>query len=399
MTMTLDKKGPAMKADFLSLVSRVGVSGADNQSGYNTEGDLKFRTTDGVPYSEIWSLFETSLDAYNQHKDKMVQLLTYPVGAETEMVPRIGKFKFEKASEFGVPQSARTDVGFYQLAYDFEDYDLALRYTWKFLRGVSQSQLKSYHNEAMKSDKALIWAKVMEAIFNNTTRQAEINGLMYNVHPLYNGDGMVPPAYNNVVFDGTHNHYLVSGGAKIDSEDVEMAANHIREHGYTKAAGTQIICLAGKAEINEVRRFRFGQVNNNTKIANYDFVPSSEQPPMLIPNAEGLLGERPPNTWNGLKISGSYDDVYYIEEITMPAGYVLFLASGGLLAGTNLVGLREHEDAVWRGLRMIPGNQSNYPLVDGFYQRSFGTGIRQRGGAVVLQIKASGSYDVPVFDW
>jgi hypothetical protein len=37
----------------------------------------------------------------------------------------------------------------------------------------------------------------------------------------------------------------------------------------------------------------------------------------------------------------------------------------------------------------------DYPLIDSFYQRGFGTGVRQRGGGVVMQIKASGVYDIP----
>lgn len=386
--------GTTLNKSFLELVEVIGFSGRDNQGGYMTEGDIKYRTQDGIAYNDIWTLFQNALDAWNQKKSAMVSLLTYPVGAQTEMVPRIGKLLFEKSSEFGVPVSGRTELNFYQLAYDFEDYDLALRYTWKFLRDGSAAQVKAYHNEAMKADQDLIFRKVMEAIFDNRTRTAGINGLTYNVHPLYNADGMVPPDFNGNTFDGNHTHYIVSGGTKIDPVDIEDAAEHLRHHGYTEAAGTKIIMLVHKAELNEIRKFRFG-VTTNGAVANYDFVQSENQPALYLPNAEGLLGNRPPNTWNGLRVQGTYDDVLVIEEPLMPAGYCLFLASGGVLATTNLVGLREHESAEWKGLRLLPGNQNRFPLIDGFYQRSFGTGIRQRGGGLVLQVKASGSYDIP----
>ena len=36
-----------------------------------------------------------------------------------------------------------------------------------------------------------------------------------------------------------------------------------------------------------------------------------------------------------------------------------------------------------------------YPLVDSFYQRTFGVGTRHRGAACVVQVKASGSYTAP----
>lgn len=384
----------ATKTSFLELVEVIGLSGRDNQGGYNTQGDLKYKTPDGVTYESLWSLFTSSLDEFSKHKSALVQMLTFPVTSQTEKVPRIGGFAFEEASEFGVPQSKRTELQFYQLAYDFKDYDLALRYTWKFLRDSGSNQVKAYHNEAMKADQKLIFRKIMEAIFDNRNRSASIEGLVYNVHPLYNGDTMVPPEYNGTTFTAPHDHYIVSGGTKVDPESVEDAVEHIRHHGYNESTGSQIVCLCHKSDLQEVRKFRFGQTSNGT-VANYDFVQSEGSSPLIVPNAEGLLGRQPQGTWNGMKVSGSYDDVLYIQEPTMPAGYMLFLASGGAISGTNLVGFREHEDAAWRGLRLLPGNQNRYPLIDGFYQRSFGTGIRQRGGAVVLQIKASGSYDIP----
>lgn len=44
---------------------------------------------------------------------------------------------------------------------------------------------------------------------------------------------------------------------------------------------------------------------------------------------------------------------------------------------------------------MIEGNWAKYPLVESFFQRGLGTGVRHRGAAAVVQIKASGTYDLP----
>jgi hypothetical protein len=68
---------------------------------------------------------------------------------------------------------------------------------------------------------------------------------------------------------------------------------------------------------------------------------------------------------------------------------------GGRFNLGNPVGLRQHANPDMQGLRIIAGNNQRYPLVDGFYARSFGSGVRQRGGAAIMQIKASGSYDIP----
>jgi hypothetical protein len=59
------------------------------------------------------------------------------------------------------------------------------------------------------------------------------------------------------------------------------------------------------------------------------------------------------------------------------------------------VGLREHANPAYRGLRLLPGNQQRYPLIDSYYARAFGTGVRQRGGAVVMQVTLNNTYTPP----
>ena len=61
---------------------------------------------------------------------------------------------------------------------------------------------------------------------------------------------------------------------------------------------------------------------------------------------------------------------------------------------SNPVGFRQHSNASLRGLRLLSGAQHDYPLVDSFYQRGFGTGVRHRGAGVVMQITA-GAFAVP----
>jgi hypothetical protein len=46
-------------------------------------------------------------------------------------------------------------------------------------------------------------------------------------------------------------------------------------------------------------------------------------------------------------------------------------------------------------LRLVKGRTPDYPLIDSFYNRGFGTGIRHRGAGVVMQITASGTYTIP----
>ena len=60
----------------------------------------------------------------------------------------------------------------------------------------------------------------------------------------------------------------------------------------------------------------------------------------------------------------------------------------------NPVGLREHINPSYQGLRHIGGN-GPYPIQDSFFVRSFGVGVRHRGAAAVCKITASTTYTPP----
>lgn len=369
--------------------------GADPQGGYQTAGDIVTVTQDGIDLNALWDQYQTTLAYWNARKMGLVALFTYPVTSLIENVPQVGKAVFEEASEFGEPQAGKIKVDYIQLGYDFRDYDVASRWTWRFLRDADARQVNAMHNAYLMADGDLVFRKVFEAIFDNRNRDTKIRNQAYDVYPLYNGDGMIPPDYGSKTFSGTHSHYLVSGNAAIDSGDLEAAQDHIEEHGYSIENGTQIIHMVNKIQAMQIRLFRQGVVNNNGVTASYDFIPSENQPPLILPNDQGLLGSRPPSVWNGLRVLGSYKDALVIEDQHIPEGYILTFGTGGLGQLGNLVGLREHANPAYRGLRLIAGNQQGYPLVDSYYARSFGTGIRQRAGAVVTQLKPSGSYDIP----
>lgn len=379
-----------------------GFQGAE--LGFNTEGDILNVTADGRDIRELWTEFQQTLAIYNDRRTNLVGILTFPVTQLVEDVPIIGESSFELASEFGVPQAVRPRVQYNSFAYDFYDYDVASRFTWKFLRDASAQQVEAVHQQIINADNKLLFRKVMEAIFDNRDRSTLINRTAYTVVPLYNADGVVPPPYKNTTFAGSHSHYLVSGASVLDSDDFMAMYNLIAEHGYGIEQGTKFVVLCNLQEVNQIKTWRAGIGNgaghdpatpsSGTAIANYDFIPSPSQPTLIIPNAEGLLGSLPPSEWRGLPVVGSYGDILIVHEDYIPAGYPVMIGSGGNGDLQNVVGLREHANPAYRGLRLLRGNQEAYPLVDSFYARAFGTGVRQRGGAAVCMV-GTGSYVIP----
>jgi hypothetical protein len=381
--------------NLASLGYLPGISASD-VGGYQTQGDIVQATADGIDLNSLWAEFQEVLNIYNAQRSQLVGLMTFPVTQLIETVPQGSEASFEMASEFGEPKAIKAVTSYFQLAYDFKDYDLATRFTWKFLRDADARQIEAIHQQALGADNRLIFRKVMEALFVNANRDADINTQNYTVFSLYNGtDGAVPPKYKDITFDNTHSHYMFSGASVVDSDDIEDMYEHIAHHGYGIEQGTTFVLLCNRDEIKEIRKFRAGVTNNNSQVATFDFIPAEGQPTMIIPNQQGLLGEgRPPSTWNGLPVIGSYAGILIVEEGYIPSGYMVMLGSGGQGDLQNPVGLREHANPAYRGLRLLPGNQQRYPLIDSYYARAFGTGIRQRGGAVVMRIHAS-AYAVP----
>lgn len=371
--------------------------GADETAGgTHTEGDLVFTTDDGVPVSALWAEAQAALAVWNAGRNRLVSILTFDVTNEVETVPQVGEARFEVATEFGEPEGERLKIGYFQLGYDFEDYDRATRFSWKFLRDADADQVRAINNALLQADEITIFKNVMAAIFDNRNRVADIRNRPYNVYALYNGtDGVTPPSFRGKTFTNTHNHYMVSGNDDIDSGDIEDAYENIAEHGYSIEAGTQIVCLMNRKQLLQMRTWRMGEVSANAVVANYDFIPSRNQPSQFLDSPTGLLGVLPPDTWNGMRVFGSYADILLIEEPFMPEDYFLMFGTGGAGNLQNLVGFRQHKNPLYRGLRILPGNDQRYPLVESYYTRAFGTGIRQRAGAVVMQIKAAGSYDRP----
>lgn len=378
-TLTLPPSGSSRKLAIPALPLF-----ADN--GTNTQGDVLTQTVDGRPLNDMWTEFQRSIGLWNSARSALVQALTFPVTNPIEEVPQISGAEFEEASEFGEPKGIRGG-DYFQMGYDFKWYDLAIRYTWQYLAEATAAQVESLNNLALEADNRLVFSKVLKAIFSgNTNRTANIRGQAVNVYGFYNNDGTVPPQWKNNTFSGTHNHYITSGAATVDSGDLDDMEAHVAEHGYGAQNGSTLILLVNRAQLAVIRTFRVATGDS------YDYVPVAQSIPFL---ATGVQGGSVPTSVNGLPVAGQYGKWLIIEEDYIPSGYMLGFATGGDNQATNPVGLRQHANASLQGLRLVKGRDNDYPLIDSFYNRGFGTGIRHRGAGIVMQVTASASYSVP----
>lgn len=366
------------------------VSGSDSK-GFNAAADIVTKTVDGIDLNDFWTEFQKTVAINNEARSRLVQLLTFPVTQLIESVPQVSSARFEQASEYGEPKGIRPSTSAFNLGYDFEWYDLAARFTWKFLAEAPASQVEAINAMALEADNVLIFEKVMEALYaGNVNRDADIAGQIVPVYGLYNADGTVPPKYKKTTFDGTHTHYMTSGAATVESADLDDLYDNIAEHGYTSENGYNHLLAVTEKEARVIRKFR---VETG---ATWDFVPAQGSPSQFMPVNEQLMGGgQPPAMYQGLNVVGTYGPWLIIKDDLFPVGYIAGIATGGEEALGNPVGFRQHANTSLRGLRLVKGPSQDYPLIDSFYQRGFGTGIRQRGGSAIMQITAAASYTAP----
>lgn len=357
--------------------------------GTNEFTDVITQSVDGADLNTMWREFQRSTQLLNSQRDPLINRLTFQVNEPTERVMLPVSEDFEQATEFGEPKGIRVGPSTI-LGYDFQWYDVAIRYTWLFLAESTADQIRALNSEALEADNRLVFTRVMRSIFNKTNSSATINGQNVNVYRFYNADGTVPPAYKGTVHTGSHTHYLTSGAATIDPGDMKDLEDHLYHHGYRLSLGYSLVLVVNRQEGAVIRGFVAG-VNS----AQYTFIPSQDVGGgVLMPANGGIIG-RPTGSPGLPGMIGTYGPFLIVEEDYIPAGYVLALASGGERNIGNPVGIREHARPELRGLRLMPGPGRDYPLTDSFYQHGLGTGIRQRGGGVVMQITVSGTYTTP----
>lgn len=368
--------------------SPLSLSAYGAEKGFNERADVVY-AADGTDLNEFWAEIQETIRIRNADKTDIISALTFNVTGFVEEVTVPSEVEFEEASEYGQPVGIKGTAERLFRGFDFKFWDLGIRYTWMALAEMDQRQLQMNHNLALEADVKLKFRRVMQRLFNplNGNGFTEKNEPT-TVYAAYNGDGEVPPAYEHSTFLGSHNHYTITGAAAVRPQDLDAMATQVGEHGYTLVKGYKLVLWVNKTEADVIKTFR---VEDG---AAFDFVPNPALygGAVFIPNNGTYVGG-PTGVLKGE--IGTYGPFHIVEEGYIPSGYLVAIATGGADNLGNPIGIREHSNPAYRGLKVIPGQRSQYPLIDSFYRRGMGTGMRHRGAVAIKQVKASGSYVIP----
>lgn len=356
--------------------------------GYNETGDILTQTVDGVPLDDLYAEIDETIRLLNANRNPIINRLTFPVASPLEQVMQIIGDEFEEADEFAQPKGIRLGSP-WNMGFSLKYYDLGIRYTFRFLGRAPASQIRALNNSALEADQRLQFKEVLTRVFDNTNTAAtlESTGTSVTVYPFYNGSTttlpVAPPNWKSYTHTTSHEHYLSTGNATVDSGDLDDMYDHIHHHGYTQ--GANVILLVNRVQAKLIRAFRVATG------AAYDFIPKAGSTFLGT-----IVGSMPGND-TGLDVYpgfiGAYGPISIVEEDYIPAGYMFMFASGGDRLDRNPVGIREHENEALRGLKLIPQFE-RYPLREAFYHHALGSGVRHPGSGVVSRVSAS-AYAIP----
>lgn len=385
--MTITTKPRSNPIDLQSLLRLPPFGG---EGGYQTEGDVLVNVTaDGVDLNVIWGEVAEVIKAWNAERSALTNLLTFSTTSTADAIPQSrSSDSFEEASEFGEPVALRPPSAYHLMGYSWRDWDVASRWTRFFLRDSTAEQVRAILNYALEADGKLTAGSILQRLFDPTEGENEYGASVFG---MYNGDSMQPPAYLGKAFTAPHNHYLVSNNDTVDPGDLEDAARQVTHHGYGSEPNSRLLALVNPEQAEVISQFKAG-VETNGVVAKHDYIPSAGAPAYLQP--ENIVGQVAPESFNGLKVQGSYGPLWVIQSDFCPENYVAVVATYGPNHPDNAIGFREHVQAQYRGFKTVPG-PNTYPIQDAFFTRGFGVGVRRRGQACVMQIKAAGTYDIP----
>ncbi len=372
--------------DVLPDGFRVYAIAGSEGGGYSTEGDLVRTSIDNADLNDMFREFLDVLNIVNGQRSTLTNHLCFRTDRSADAVAQVlGDDDFEISSEFGIPQSMRSRPEVLTVGYSFTDFDKRTSYTWKFLRDATRVELEALHARAVAADNKLTTTAILRRLLDPTPG---INSDGRNVYGLYSGDDFLPPRHGFRTFADPHNHYLTTNSADPDGTDLDDMIRHVTEHGYGRTPGSQLLLFCNPEDAGPLTTIRAA-----TGGAAHDYLPSAGAPAYLTDKE--IVGDIAPADFNALKITGSYGPAWITEHEMMPPGYFVLVASSGPGSDLNPVGFREHPNPAHRGLRLLPGARDAYPLVDSYYTRGFGVGVRHRGAAVAMQITTSALYTPP----
>jgi hypothetical protein len=236
------------------------------------------------------------------------------------------------------------------------------------LRGVFNRGTNTYRHQ------------MLLALLNNTARtfNDKLHGTL-SITPLANGDSVLYDPIEGATAAATEDHYLVSGytGANISDTNnpIVTIVNELVEHFGRETGGSEVVVFIhpdNEAKITALATF--DEVMDSRLILS-----ANVNVPTNLPDVPGV-------------VIGRCNGAWVVVWRSVPTGYLIGVH---LEADAPLYERIDPADTgLPTGLQLV-ATDMDYPFDMYHWRYRFGIGPANRLNGVVMQLKASGTYDIP----
>lgn len=283
----------------------------------------------------------------------------------------------------GQAQSAAVKPhGGWDVSFPLEDFGAQLAYDSVQAAYMTIAQLQNHVDTIRVQDLNTARFEMMRALFNNSARTFEDEHLQtptLNLQPLANGDSVLYPPLIGAENAATSDHYLVSGYTASSISDNNNPYYTIRdklEKHFGKPTGFgRVTVWINSAEVPKTEGLTdFDPVNDR-------FVQPGADTDTVIGLPSGMG-----------RVIGRVSGVFVVEYDWIPSGYMLAV---DLDMPAPLVKRVDPADTgLPRGLTLV-GESDEHPFDRAHWRNRYGVAVGNRLNGVVMQFKASGTYDTP----
>jgi hypothetical protein len=352
---------------------------------------------------DLYIRLRQALAYYNQTADAILGLLANRTTTVQERFPfgTIGGGLLQPGAELGRALAVRPNQGAeFDVAYPIDRFRTRAIFTPEYLLRATVADVQAVTVQALIDDFNTMFRTTLAALFDNANytfidpKDIGAGAGTLTIRRLFNADGTTGNIYmgnGRLVNMASLNHYKVSGNAAFTNSAFLLARDTLKNVGLNG----NIILFISEDDADDVSLLSdFVGAENAFAYDNYGIgrdpnitVPPGSETPRAIVTYPRAIGR--------IRNAGQVVTLPW-----MPSGYIFAMDA---TSDRPLV-VRESDLAQLRGFRLTGNDVVGDPPLDGpdpilnkYWERVFGVGVRNRGNGVVVQITASGTYTAPTF--
>jgi len=321
-----------------------------------------YMTKDGIDYNQIWNNFIIpGVDRYNEvDKTDLEALLALWDDEQIKRYPVLSGNTFRKLADVE-PNDRTKPLPYGTFQGLSEKFGTGFSYDENYLKDAKEQDIISYQANLLQQDRDNIKTELLRVCMYSS-----IDGFWNG--SFASDEGIIaPPKYGSNIFAASHTHYIIAGMTAIDLGFCTTVRKHIREHGFAEDL--------------------VGFINSTDEEAVIK---------MLMPTSSAVKVSNP--LTDQVAIEGYINragGINWVATELMPEGYGLVIATNPGVSYRKPVRLIYPTNVSFRGLRILPGSNPDWPIKDAYYSRFLGAKVFHRAAGLAFKLVSTGSYTNP----